>query len=236
MIKFKRYYSAFRRYNRSKGFGIHSPFAFNFVLKVLRERSPYYAYDDIHAAHWEASRLSSAKERKYLISFKYAKMIFRTACHFNPQAMLQIGTSHGIASKALLSVSSSSHLYSYLGINYQRKIYESATTDIAHRITKFDDIASAIETYNSTLKDTDTPFILINHIDKGAKLVVETASHAISNGGVVIVCNINKNNTIKNSWGEIKSSMTHGMSFSNDKIGIIVGLKHLPLQHFSLWF
>jgi hypothetical protein len=150
--------------------------------------------------------------------------------------MLQIGTSHGIASKALLSVSSSSHLYSYLGINYQRKIYESATTDIAHRITKFDDIASAIETYNSTLKDTDTPFLLINHIDKGAKLVVETASHAISNGGVVIVCNINKNNTIKNSWGEIKSSMTHGMSFSNDKIGIIVGLKHLPLQHFSLWF
>jgi hypothetical protein len=206
------------------------------VLKVLRERSPYYAYDDIHAAHWEASRLSSAKERKQLISFKYAKMIFRTACHFNPQAMLQIGTSHGIASKALLSVSSSSHLYSYLGINYQRKIYESATTDIAQRITKFDDIASAIETYNSTLKDTDTPFLLINHIDKGAKLVVETASHAISNGGVVIVCNINKNNTIKNSWGEIKSSMTHGMSFSNDKIGIIVGLKHLPLQHFSLWF
>lgn len=236
MIKFKRYYTAFRRYKRSKGFGIHSPFAFNFVLKVLRERSPYYAYDDIHAAHWEASRLSSAKERKYLISFKYAKMIFRTACYFNPQAMLQIGTSHGIASKALLSVSSSSHLYSYLGINYQRKIYESATTDIAHRITKFDDIASAIETYNSTLKDTDTPFLLINHIDKGAKLVVETASHAISNGGVVIVCNINKNNTIKNSWGEIKSSMTHGMSFSNDKIGIIVGLKHLPLQHFSLWF
>ena len=101
MIKFKRYYTAIPRYKRSKGFGIHSPFAFNFVLKVLRERCPYYAYEIINAARWEASRLaSSAKERRNLLSFKNAKMIFRITCHFNPSSILQIGTSHGVASTA----------------------------------------------------------------------------------------------------------------------------------------
>lgn len=236
MIKFKRYYTAFRRYNRSKGFGIHSPFAFNFVLKVLREHSPYYAYDDIHASHWEASRLASSKERRGLISFKYAKMIFRITSHFNPNSILQIGSSHGILSKALLCVSSSSHLYSYLGVRYHHKIYESVTSDIKHRISKFEDIKDAINQYNSILDSPDKAFIIINHIDKSSDLILNTASDAIKNGGVVIVCNINHSKSIRNLWIEIKSTMPHGMSFSNDKIGIIVGHNHLPLQHFSLWF
>lgn len=235
MIKFKRYYTAFRRYNRSKGFGIHSPFAFNFVLKVLRERCPYYAYDDIHSSHWEASRLTTPKERRNLISFKYAKMIFRITCHFNPALILQIGSSHGIVSKTLLSVSSSSHLYSYNGVRHHHKIYESITSEITHRIHDFDDVSEAIENYYTSLNNI-APFIIVNHIDNNSKKVIDAATKAINNEGIIIVCNINKCSTMKKTWNEIKSTMNHGMSFSNEKIGIIVGYKHLPLQHFSLWF
>lgn len=235
MIKLKRYYTALRRYKRSKGFGIHSPFAFNFVLKVLRERCPYYAYDNIHASHWEASRLSSSKERRNLISLKYAKMIFRITCYFNPSSMLKIGTSHGVISKTLLSVSSSSHVYSYNGVRHHRKIHESITSDKSNRIYKFDDIKEAINNYNDSLNDK-IPFFVINYIDNDPKLVIESSAKAIENEGVVIICNINKYSVMKNAWNEIKSTMNHGMSFSNDKIGIIVGHKHLPLQHFSLWF
>ncbi len=237
MIKFKRYYTALRRYKRSKGFGIHSPFAFNFVLKVLRERCPFYAYDNIHASRWQVTQLaSSKKERRGLVSFKYAKMIFRITSHFNPQSILQIGTNHGIVSKSLLSVSSTSNLYTYLGNRNLHNIYESITADVASRILKFDDIKQAITEYHNNLNAENQPFIVINKIDKDAKLIVETASKAIKENGIVIVCNINHDQIIKDSWQEIKSSMNHGMSFSNDKIGVVVGLKHLPLQHFSLWF
>lgn len=236
-MKFKRYYTAFQRYNRSKGFGIHSPFAFNFVLKVLRERCPFYAYDDIHASHWQASQLATTKkERRGLISFKYAKMIFRITSHFNPSKILQIGASHGIVSKSLLSVSSTSSLYTFLDRENQCNIYESITADITNRISKFDDIEQVITAYHNNLNANNQPFIVINQIDKNAKLIIETVSKAINNEGIVIVCNINHNQIIKGSWEEIKSTMSHGMSFSNEKIGVIVGLKHLPLQHFSLWF
>lgn len=237
MIKFKRYYTAFQRYNRSKGFGIHSPFAFNFVLKVLRERCPFYAYDDIHASCWQASQLaSSKKERRGLVSFKYAKMIFRITSHFNPSKILQIGTSHGIVSKSLLSVSSTSSLYTFFDCENQSNIYESVTADVASRISKFNDIEQAITTYLNNLNADNQPFIVINQINKNTKLIVETALKAINDEGIVIVCNINHNQMIKDSWKEIKSDMNHGMSFSNEKIGIIVGYNHLPLQHFSLWF
>lgn len=36
--------SAFRRLRHSRGFGIHSPFAYRFVTEVLCQRLPYYGY------------------------------------------------------------------------------------------------------------------------------------------------------------------------------------------------
>lgn len=43
----KMYASSLRRLKRSKGFGVHSPFAFHFICRTLGERAPYYAYTDI---------------------------------------------------------------------------------------------------------------------------------------------------------------------------------------------
>lgn len=237
MIKFKRYYTAFRRYKRSKGFGIHSPFAFNFVLKVLRERCSYYSYDLIHTKRWEASRLiKKNKEQRILISYKYAKMIFRITCYFNPKSILQIGTSHGIISSSILTVSSSSHLYLYPEEENKSKIYDSLTESFNSQISKYDDFINAVNNYNSSLNDSEKPFIILSHFNKDKELIVNTLVEAIANEGIIIICNINKDNNIKTIWNKTKSSMNHGMSFSNEKIGIIVGYKHLPLQHFSLWF
>ena len=36
-----------KRQRSSRGFGIHSPFAYDFVINVLRERCLYYAYSNI---------------------------------------------------------------------------------------------------------------------------------------------------------------------------------------------
>ena len=114
MNRIKRYYSALSRYHKSNGFGIHSPFAFYFVLRVLRERSPYYAYQDIT----ELRKTVIAKTIRYgrhprIISLKNAKLIFRVVNHFNPQHILQIGTSYGISSACILKVSTKSDLVLY---------------------------------------------------------------------------------------------------------------------------
>ena len=35
---------SYLRWRHGRGFGIHSPFAYNFICLTLRERLPYYAY------------------------------------------------------------------------------------------------------------------------------------------------------------------------------------------------
>lgn len=56
------------RWWRSKGYGIHSPYAFRLVTEVLPERGRYYAYSEIERMS-DSSRL---------------KLLFRLVCEFRP--------------------------------------------------------------------------------------------------------------------------------------------------------
>ncbi len=89
MGKIKRYYTALFRLKRSKGYGIHSPFAFHFVLRVLREKSLYYSYE-----HIDKSR----------------RVLFRIACYFVPQKVLLIGENRQTLT-AIHSYSQSCEIY-----------------------------------------------------------------------------------------------------------------------------
>lgn len=53
------------KYRHSKGFGVHSPFAFRFITEVLGERYPYYDFERLKNPHQRllyriAARLSPA--------------------------------------------------------------------------------------------------------------------------------------------------------------------------------
>lgn len=70
------------RWRRSQGFGVHSPFAYSFITKVLREKEAiYYAYDDIAAC--------CRKEK--IMPIAQAHMLFRILCYFNPTQVIEIG-------------------------------------------------------------------------------------------------------------------------------------------------
>ena len=125
MGKIRRYCTALTRYRKSKGFGIHSPFAFHFVLNVLREKSAYYAYADIAERRNEARRMKRLlKVRKpRMISEKSARMMFRIANYFNPKMILQLGTNFGVSAYSTLRVASDSRMW--LASRQSRKLRSS---------------------------------------------------------------------------------------------------------------
>ncbi len=237
MIRLKRYYTALHRYKHSKGFGIHSPFAFYFVTRVLCERCPYYAYENILAHRQLAIRLASHVARHpRIISLKNAKMLFRITCYFSPKMILQIGTSYGVSTTAMLDVSSCSRLFIFTGDNPHNKIYEQVTNYYKSRITTCPTVQDAIICYNE-VKGEEVPFILVNSIDTtDEQYAIDAIIDAINHDGTIIIRNLGQHESMQRLWDKTKDAMTHGISFSNERLVIILGLHHLPLQHILLWF
>lgn len=235
--RIKRYYTALRRYNRSKGFGIHSPFAFSFVLRVLRERLPYYAYDDIEYRRQLAKSLASTVSRHpRVISSKNAKMIFRITNYFNPRAIMQIGTSYGVSTTAVLDVDSRTRLILYPGDQPHEDIYKEIAAAHASRISLHPSLLDAFTAYGRLLGDA-APFMLINSVKADElPLVGRAVLEALDKEGTVIMRNLSRGDEMEALWRGVMEVLGHGMSFTNGKLGVIVGYRHLPRQNFSLWF
>lgn len=72
-----------------RGHGIHSPFLFSLITKVIEEKLPYYAYEDI-------SIFLAEYPLKKRYGAKPARLFFRMVNYFDARNILEIGTGYGI--------------------------------------------------------------------------------------------------------------------------------------------
>lgn len=238
MSRIKRYYSAFNRYKRSNGYGIHSPFAFKFVLGVLRERTPYYCYEKIEAQRNHVI----AKTRKFgrhprIISSKNAKLLFRVVNYFNPKHILQIGTSYGVSTMSMLSVSSTSRVTLLEHEIRKHPVTDEVLEPYLERIQFEDSVKKSIKYYESTLDD-DCRFIVINNISKeDLTPLTDYINYILADKeGVIVMRNLSRNPLMNDLWLDCKEMANYGMAFGNEKIAIIVIHNKLPKQDYFLWF
>lgn len=74
-----------RRFRKRRGYGVHSPFAFNFITDVVYERWPYYAYRQLDLLHpqWVC--------RLRLRPVKLSRLLFRIANYAHPRRACILG-------------------------------------------------------------------------------------------------------------------------------------------------
>lgn len=121
---FKRSLLLYRKVRYRKGHGVHSPFAFSFITKVIDERAAYYCEDDIEltrkkisypdqtfylpAAKGEEEQARSIHEilKKMAIKPKNGALLMRMTNYFKPRNILQVGETAGFSTLYLSSYSS----------------------------------------------------------------------------------------------------------------------------------
>lgn len=108
-----------------KGFGVHSPFVFNLITKVIEERCQYYSFDDIGLVRKRLlfrqdevtypDRRQKGKIRRRAIGRivereairpKHGALLFRLANYFKSKHILQLGPSMGLSTLYLTSYAS----------------------------------------------------------------------------------------------------------------------------------
>lgn len=236
--RIKQYLTALRRYHRSKGHGIHSPFAFKFVLNVLRERLPYYAYEELDLLRRRAKEQScSFMHRPRIISLKSAKYLFRIVNHFNPGDILQIGTNYGVSSASMLAVSHKISLYLCEPDVNEFPITHDILSHYGNTVNIYPSFKDGIKAYSDTPTGQSTPFVLINDINPEEYNSILSYLYKVRNGnGVIIIRNIARNSLLQALWDALRDAATTGMTFTNNKTAVIVATSKLPHQNFSLWF
>lgn len=236
MGRVKRYRTALSRHHRSAGHGIHSPFAYRFVLDVLRERNPYYCYGLLH----ELRHAVIAKTKRHfrhprIISFKNAKLIFRVTNFFNPPCVLQIGTSYGVSAVAVKSVSKESWLHLYEPHIDRYPVVADVLSPLMNRLVVYDSFHDAFE---ACRRSWQQPFVLINDLPRTGDYeeILNCIVPMLQSGVVVIMRNLSRNPEMKRLWLALRENMTSGHSYTNEKLAVIVANPKLPRQHFFLWF
>ena len=120
-----------------KGHGIHSPFVYEFISKVLNDRTHYRSYKPIENRRKQllqdsttievndfgaGSALMKCNNRQVkkiaatsLKSKKYAQLLFRIVQYYQPSKILELGTSLGITSCYLAAGNHQGELYTCEG-------------------------------------------------------------------------------------------------------------------------
>jgi predicted O-methyltransferase YrrM len=109
--------------SNGKGHGIHSPFVYEFVTKVLNDREMYYPFPAIETLRSalekdrrkimvEDNGKTPAQNRKTTVSAiahralstqKFGRLLFRIANFYQPKTIIELGTSLGISGAYLAS-------------------------------------------------------------------------------------------------------------------------------------
>lgn len=238
MGKLKNIGTALSRYQASKGFGVHSPFAFKFILNVLDEKYEYYAYDKLQQLRINVVE-RTRRENGYkprVISISEAAAIFRVANYYNPQLFLSIGSSYGVAAASMLAVSKRSRMFLYDDNPAQNNAAaREILSGYGDRIVQGEDLQNTISGYITALGDNDM-FVTVNNIaDHDTATATALIDTAVSRRGVLIMRNIDSSRNMARLWQHCKQAMTYGMTFGNGKTAVMVLNPKLPRQDFEIW-
>ena len=121
----KKYLHYYFSASNGKGHGIHSPFVFDFVTNILRDKTQYDCFTAIEAAREKLitntqlievqdfgagsavirsdRRVIKDIARSSLKPKKYAQLLYRMVKYYQPKTILEIGTSFGITTAYLAS-------------------------------------------------------------------------------------------------------------------------------------
>ena len=85
----KRPFIWLRRFRHRRGYGVHSPFAFDFITDVVYEQSAYYQYKELRA---HEKRLKQEKGTDWLYEpLKLKRLLFRLVNYAQPATVVDAG-------------------------------------------------------------------------------------------------------------------------------------------------
>jgi predicted O-methyltransferase YrrM len=238
--------------------GVHSPFVFDLVTKCFYDKTKYSEYtvlkqyrnslltnkNTIEVTDFGAgSRVFKSNTRQISkiaqtagISPKRAELLFRIVNYFQPESILEIGTSLGLATSALSLGNASSKLITLEGCpktqnQCQLQLQKFNIKNVQCINTEFSSFLK-----NFQLQSSNFQFIYFdgNHSEKATLAYFELLLPTITNTSVWIFDDIHWSEEMENAWEIIKKHPKVKVTIDTFQWGIVFFRAEQEKEHFVI--
>lgn len=243
-----------------KGFGIHSPFVFEFVHFVLHERLPFYSFAKIEAwrnslrkskvtintGSWGVGSKKGNNTQKRISSIvqhaaipkKYGQLLFRIVARYKPRNILELGTSLGISTLYLSLPNSKAQVVSLEGSSAlaEMAMHSFQQLNVVNTKVIEGDFDETLPKAIKQLGSLDLLFVDGNHQKEATLRYFKSCLSYANNDSIFIFDDINWSKEMKQAWKEIVHHPQVTVSIDLFRIGIIFFRKESKKQHFTIRF
>lgn len=244
-----------------KGFGVHSPFVFNFIEKVLSPTNNESTEKAKSLFQWHKKLESNKTEiqisemgagsrkntgvgvpvgrmiKKTGIRPKYGSLLGRLAGYYKPEKIIELGTGLGISTVYLASSLPSAELHTVEGDKERLSFAEQEFQKMGLK---------NIITYNDSFEN----FLLTAAFKKGKYAIFLDGNHKLepslryfnfftdicNEDSFIVLDDINWSDEMREAWSIIKSHPSVSVSVDLFFIGIVFFKKGIPKQEYILNF
>jgi len=229
-------------FRRRKGHGVHSPFIYNLITKVIEEKSAFYAFEEIENFRKKIlaeNNVWSEITAKEIQPPNYGKFLFRMVHFFKCRNVIQIGGSTGIMS-LYLALASGKQSQCY--VLEERPGLLSAIDDfiLAHHLKQLHGMPGACE---ENLKKLylllpGADFIFIHSLPEpmGWEKVYVLCEPLIQKTSIVVLHNIRKHPEMKKGWRFLQDLPQTRVTMDLYVAGMVFFDDKLPKKHYKAYF
>ncbi len=257
----KKYLHYYFAASNGKGHGIHSPFVFDFVKNVLRDRKMYDCYSVIETARQRLLKQPAEievedfgagsaviKTNKRMVkdiaasslkSKKYAQLLYRIVKYYKPETIVELGTSFGVTTSYLAAGNIRGKVFTVEGspaiAEIARKTFERVDLKNIELTTgDFNDTLSALLI---KLNSVDLAFIDGNHRKEPTLNYFKQLLPHSNHSAILIFDDIHWSADMEAAWAAIKQHPSVTLTLDLFFIGLVFTNPDFKIpQHFSIRF
>lgn len=245
----------------SKGHGVHSPFVFDFIKFVKNDKRAYDAYNKIEHIRSELLKnkqvievedfgagSSVIKTNKRVVSRiaasslkprRFAQLLYRIVKYYQPNSILELGTSFGVSTSYLASAHSSAMVYTLEGATEIASIARSNFDKLKLANVELirGDFSKTFPDVLKKLAFVDLAFVDGNHKKEPTLQYFHQLLEKRNDSSIFIFDDIHWSAEMEDAWRQIKSHEAVTLSLDLFFIGIVFFRQDFKVkQHFTLRF
>lgn len=257
----RKYFSYYLNASNSKGHGIHSPFVFDFIINVLNDKKKYAEYEKVEQCRKQllnnpgilqvedlgAGSSINKKQERTIQSIaknaakpsKFGQLLFRIIKHYQPENVLELGTSLGITTSYLSLAKPDSHIMTVEGSAEiagiaRRNFINLSLSNVELVEGNFDNVLPGIL---EKLDSIDLAFIDGNHRKEPTIRYFEQILKKSTNNSILIFDDIHWSAEMEAAWDIISEHPATQCTIDLFFVGMVLFRKEFyEKQHFTIRF